>query len=46
MYLANILLENSGPITSLDVSLPFNADGSPKPLVVVGTNGSGKTIGC
>ena len=44
MYLANILLENSGPITSLDVSMPFNADDSPKPLVVVGTNGSGKTI--
>jgi hypothetical protein len=44
MYLRDCLLENVGPIETVDLSLPFNEDGSPKPVVLVGRNGSGKSI--
>ncbi|MEH2120503.1 AAA family ATPase [Nostoc sp.] len=44
MYLTEYLLENAGPIANLDISLPFNEDGKPQPLVLVGVNGSGKSI--
>lgn len=43
MYLTNSLIINSGPITEFEFKAPFNADGTPKPVVLVGTNGSGKT---
>jgi len=35
MYLTDMLIENDGPIKSLELTLPFNADGTPKPLVLV-----------
>jgi AAA domain, putative AbiEii toxin, Type IV TA system len=44
MYLRECLIENVGPIVSLDVSLSLNAVGNPKPLILVGKNGTGKTI--
>ncbi len=44
MYLKDCLIENVGPISFLDLSLPFNVDGTPKPLILVGKNGSGKSI--
>lgn len=44
MYLRECLIENVGPIASLDVSLNLNAEGNPKPLILVGKNGTGKTI--
>jgi hypothetical protein len=44
MYLRECLMENVGPVGLVDVSLPFNEDGTPKPLVLVGQNGSGKSI--
>lgn len=44
MYLKDCRVENSGPIKYLDITLPFNEDGSPKPVVLVGENGSGKSI--
>lgn len=44
MYLKECLIENVGPIGHFDVSLPFTPDGTPKPIVLVGQNGSGKTI--
>lgn len=44
MYLRDCLIENVGPLEFLDLSLPFNEDGTPKPLVLVGRNGSGKSI--
>src|SRR5689334_22491972 len=44
MYLREVLIENSGPISRFDLALPFNVDGTPKPLIVVGQNGSGKSI--
>lgn len=44
MYLKEILLENVGSINFLDLSLPFNEDNTPQPIVVVGSSGSGKSI--
>lgn len=44
MYLRDCLIENVGPLEFLDLSLPFNEDGTPKPLILVGRNGSGKSI--
>ena len=43
MYLKEIYLENTGPISKCSVELPF-ADGNPQPVVIVGSNGSGKSI--
>ena len=44
MYLKNIAIENVGPFEGLNFALPFHEGGNPKPLLLVGTNGSGKTI--
>lgn len=38
-----IEIENVGPVERLKIELPFTSDGLPKPLVLVGENGSGKT---
>src|SRR3989304_5732835 len=43
-YLKDIIIENVGPIEKLDIELPFNTDGNPKPVILVGENGTGKTI--
>ncbi|MCY1206794.1 AAA ATPase domain protein [compost metagenome] len=43
LKLKNISIENSGAIENLNVEFPFTADGLPKPLILVGENGSGKT---
>ena len=43
MYLERLQLGNYGPLQDLDIRLPF--DGTrPKPVLLVGENGSGKTI--
>lgn len=44
MYVKRVLLENVGPIDFLDISLPFNENSRPKPVIFVGENGSGKSI--
>ena len=44
MYLSEIYLENTGPISKCHVELPFAGNGNPLPVVVVGPNGSGKSI--
>lgn len=44
MYLKNIQIDNYGAILKLNIELPFNDDGTPKPVVLVGKNGSGKTL--
>ena len=44
MYLSEIYLENTGPISKCHVQLPFADNGIPHPVVVVGPNGSGKSI--
>jgi hypothetical protein len=43
MYLHEIFLQNTGPISECHVKLPFD-NGNPLPVVIVGPNGSGKTI--
>lgn len=42
MYLRSIVLKNTGPIKEFGLNLPFKAD-FPKPLLLVGRNGSGKS---
>ena len=44
MYLKEIYLENTGPISKCRVKLPFDANENPLPVVIVGPNGSGKSI--
>jgi AAA domain, putative AbiEii toxin, Type IV TA system len=44
MYFNNITLRNVGPIETINYDFEFNDDGNPKPLILVGTNGSGKSI--
>ena len=43
MYARRIQLTNYGPIDELDITFPFEGD-APKPVVLVGENGSGKSI--
>lgn len=43
MYTRRIQLRNYGPFESLDIQLPIQGD-EPKPVVLVGENGSGKSI--
>lgn len=43
MYLKQVVIENSGPLRWLNLSLNFDNNGLPKPLILVGGNGSGKT---
>ena len=42
MYLRSIQLKNTGPIRELNLVLPFEGE-NPKPLLIVGRNGSGKS---
>lgn len=44
MYLQHIGMKNIGPIDKLSIKPSFNDDGSPKPILLVGENGAGKTI--
>ena len=43
MYTKRIQIVNYGPIAHLDIEFPFEED-NPKPVVLVGENGSGKSI--
>ena len=43
MYTKRIQLVNYGPIDHLDITFPFEGD-TPKPVLLVGENGSGKSI--
>ncbi len=44
MYLKHIAIKNIGPISELNIKLPFTEEGNPKPIIFVGENGAGKTI--
>lgn len=43
LKLKNLLIENSGPIESLNIKFELNNNEEPKPIIIVGENGSGKT---
>lgn len=43
IYLKSILCENTGPISSLKICAEFAEAGNPKPILLVGENGSGKS---
>jgi hypothetical protein len=43
MYLKHLMIHNSGPTQELDLQPQFTDDGLPKPLILVGLNGAGKT---
>lgn len=43
MYARRIQLVNYGPVDDIDISFPFD-EGHPKPIVLVGKNGTGKSI--
>ncbi len=43
MYTKRLQLVNYGPIERLDIAFPFSQD-TPRPIVFVGENGSGKSI--
>lgn len=43
MFLKKIIIENTGPISYLKIDFPKDND-RPKPLLIVGENGTGKTI--
>ena len=44
MYIKNIKIENYGPINNVSIKPRFNKDGSPMPIILMGQNGSGKTL--
>jgi len=44
MYLKEFELENLGPIEYLNEKLEFHENGDPKPLLIIGENGAGKSI--
>lgn len=43
MYTKRVQIVNYGPISHLDITLPFHGE-NPKPVLLVGENGSGKSI--
>lgn len=43
MYLQKMLVLNSGATSKAKIDFPFHEDGRPKPVVLVGGNGTGKT---
>ena len=44
MYLKSMLVKNMGPIQNFELHPSFSEAGQPKPIVLVGKNGSGKSI--
>lgn len=44
MYLKRLELKNTGPIDHAKIECRFNEDKTPKPIVLVGKNGSGKSV--
>jgi len=44
MYIKNIIIENYGPFEKIDINFRFDIQGNPIPIILIGKNGSGKTI--
>ncbi|EZQ12263.1 AAA family ATPase [Acinetobacter sp. Ver3] len=43
MYLRNFHIRNIGPLAKIDIEFELQEDSTPKPIILVGKNGSGKT---
>ena len=43
MYLKRLSAVNMGPINDVSITFPFEESGNPKPVIIVGENGTGKT---
>lgn len=44
MYLKRVQIQNTGPLQDLDLHFSFSPAGLPKPMVLIGQNGTGKSI--
>lgn len=44
MYISKIEIQSFGPISSLNLEPRLKEDGTPVPVLIVGTNGSGKSL--
>lgn len=44
MYLKHMIYENIGPIDRIDIKPSFNEKNEPIPMIIVGENGTGKSI--
>ena len=44
MYINKIIIQDFGPFSNLDITCHFADNGNPVPLILIGKNGSGKTI--
>lgn len=43
MYIKQLSAVNMGPIKNVSIAFPFQESGNPKPVIIVGENGTGKT---
>lgn len=43
MYIKQLIYENVGPIENVNITANFTTEGNPKPILLVGENGSGKS---
>lgn len=43
MYINQIVDKNVGPLKDIKITCPFNEQGNPKPIIIVGENGAGKS---
>ena len=44
MYLKNIIFQDYGPLCDVQINFPFDKAGNPRPMILVGLNGSGKSL--
>jgi hypothetical protein len=44
MFVKRITVENVGPLEQFDIELPFHPNDNPEPVILVGENGTGKSI--
>ena len=43
MYIKKMVYEHVGPIKNIQIDMPLNENHTPKPVIIVGENGSGKS---
>ena len=43
IYLEKLIDKNVGPLSDISIKFPFHENGNPKPVILVGENGAGKT---